>query len=639
MRFSDYPFLRFLIFFLIGILLGFYLEWQPSWGFFALLLIFNWLLYFFLVWKKKSLSWISILGYSQLVFLGLTISIFAHSSEKEPETIQGAYFAEVQNFDLEKPNSKENVLLVKAFQADEGWKLTNQSVLVYHQSELGLKPGQLVWVADRPEKMDSPRNPFEFDYRGFLAKKGIFSRQFIPEEKIQVYQISDSAVYKFWFLQIREYFAQIIRTSIPQPESHPIALALLLGQKEQLDRSLRDAFSDAGVMHVLAVSGLHVGILVAVLLFLIKPLNLKSSVRRWYLLAVVGIIWGYASLTGLSPSVVRASVMFTLLVLGELRDRKPPIFNILAFSAILMIALNPDVIEDIGFQLSYVAVSGIVLLQPLILKLWYPPNKIMEYLWQLAAVSIAAQLVTFPISVWYFHSFPVWFLPANLIIIPLTFLIMQVGIPFLFLGWMPILGKGLGWVVGSLIQIEIWVLEGFRWLPFRLQELTIYQTTIWVIWGFLLIWVAWEYFPKKQLLYLGVLLMLIWTGGRWFYFQDSHQEKGVIYRSKEGWAVDYWKNGILKSWNQGIPADEMKFLISPNRIRNEWGNQPEELIAFQESPESFYFPEIGIKLAHDTLYLPPRQGLKWKEWNESSWKSAMERQVFPLSESAVQISF
>ncbi|TFV93325.1 ComEC family competence protein [Algoriphagus kandeliae] len=639
MRFSDYPFLRFLIFFLIGILLGTYIELYPFWNHFAILLGCIWLLYFFLVWKKMGLGLISILGYAQLIVLGISISLFSKSQQEAPNPIEGSYLAEVQRFDLKKPNSKENVLLVKAFQTEEGWKETEHAVLVYHQSELDLQPGQFVWVADPPELLVPPRNPSEFDFRDFLSKKGIFSRQFISKDKIQILGTSKLAGSKFWLVQVRKYFADLIRKNMPQAGSHSIALALLLGQKEQLDRSLRDAFSDAGVMHVLAVSGLHVGILVAVMLFLIKPLKLKSSIRRLYLLVVVLIIWAYAGITGFSPSVVRASVMFSLVVLGEMRDRKPPIFNILAFSAILMIALNPAVIFDVGFQLSYVAVSGIVLIQPLILRFWYPPSRILEYLWQLASVSIAAQLVTFPISVWYFHSFPIWFLPANLLIIPLTFLIMQVGIPFLFLGWIPVFGKALGWVVGSLIQLEVWVLDGFRMLPFRLQEITIYPTTIWVIWGFLLIWVAWEFFPRKRLLYLGVFLLLIWTGGRWYYSYDLHQNQAVIYRSQKGWAVDFWENGTLKSWNQGIQPDEMKFLISPNRIKKEWGNQPKLLTALQESRGSLYFPEIGIRLLNDTLFLPPKDELKWKVWNESSWKSAKEEDVFPLSESAVEISF
>ncbi|MCS5491619.1 ComEC/Rec2 family competence protein [Algoriphagus limi] len=637
MRFSDYPFLRFLIFFLIGILIGSYIELGSVWRLFAILLICNWLLYFYLVWKRKSLGLISIFGYSQLIFLGISISFFEKNKGEIPEPIEGSYLAEVQNFDLEKPNSKENLLLVKAYQTEEGWKEIEQSVLVYHQSGLDLIPGQLVWVADSPEILDPPRNPYEFDYRSFLAKKGIYARQFIPKGKIQI--LRNPASSGFRLANIREYFASLIRNNIPQIEFQPIALALLLGQKEQLDRSLKDAFSDAGVMHVLAVSGLHVGILVAVLLFLTKPLKLKSSIRKVYLIGVVFIIWTYAGITGFAPSVVRASVMFTLVVLGEMRDRKPTIFNILAFSAMLMIALNPLVIEDVGFQLSYVAVSGIVLIQPLILRLWYPRNRILEYLWQLAAVSIAAQLVTFPISVWYFHSFPVWFLPANLLIIPLTFVIMQVGIPFLFIGWVPVVGKGLGWIVGSLIQVEIWVLEGFRMLPFRLKEITIYPTTMWVIWGFLLIWVAWEYFPKKRLMYLAILLILVWFGGRWYNSKGLTQNQATIYRAKDGWAIDFWANGFLKSWNQGIQPDEMKFLISPNRVKKEYGNQPKALTTMQGPQGELYFPEMGIMLANDTLYFPQDRKLSLQVWDESSWKSTDERGVLPLSKSAVQITF
>jgi competence protein ComEC len=187
------------------------------------------------------------------------------------------------------------------------------------------------------------------------------------------------------------------------------------------------------------------------LFFLAKPFSLKGKTLRIYLLGVVCFIWGYAGLTGFSPSVIRASVMFSLITFGQMRERKPSIFNILAFSVMLMIVIDPSVIGEVGFQLSYLAVSGIVLLYPLILRWWLPPNKVCDYFWQIVSVSIAAQLTTFPLTVFYFHSFPSWFLLANIFVNPLTFVIMQIGIPFLILGWIP----GVGFILGCLVNILI----------------------------------------------------------------------------------------------------------------------------------------------------------------------------------------
>ncbi|NVJ86383.1 MAG: ComEC family competence protein [Algoriphagus sp.] len=619
--------------------MGRFFSWEALIPYCWILIIGSWFLYLFLVWKKKSLVWITFLGYAQLVFLGLVLSLIFKNQQNQPTPINGAYLAEVQGFDLEKPNSKENTLKVKRFHRDSEWIETDQLVLIYHQSNLELEPGQLVWVSQAPEPIAPPRNPSEFDYREYLAKRGIFSRQFIPRGKISLVKESSSSTFRFLLTHFREQLGELVKDNIPQKESQPIALALLLGQKNQLDRSLREAFSDAGVMHILAVSGLHVGILVAVLLFLIKPLKLKIAARRFYLVGVVFIIWGYAGITGFSPSVVRASVMFTLVVLGELRERKPPIFNIMAFSALLMIAVNPSVILDIGFQLSYLAVSGIILLQPLILKWWYPPNRFLEYIWQLAAVSIAAQLATFPISVWYFHSFPIWFLPANLIVIPLTFVIMQLGIPFLFLAWMPFVGKIMGWLVGFLIQFELLILSLFQKLPFRFQELSIYPTTMVFVWGMLLIWVSWFYFSKKGLIYFGLFLTLIWAGGRLIQSSGFHSNQAIVYRSADGWAIDFWEDGELKSWNNGIKGEEMKFYVHPNRIQRQWRNQPASLKAMQVQAGELFFPEMGIRIFQDSVFLNQKNNIKWRVWDDPTWKSASESPIFPISQSAVQISF
>ena len=150
--------------------------------------------------------------------------------------------------------------------------------------------------------------------------------------------------------------------------------------------------------------------------------------------------------------------MFSLLTIGQMRERGTSIYNILAFSAILMITVNPDVIFEVGLQLSYLAVLGIVMIQPLIL--WLPRHKAFEYIWKLTAVSLAAQLFTFPLS--YFHVFPTYILLGNLLILLLAFLIMQVGVPLMIFGWYPVLGEVLGWVLSWL---QNWIADAIRLIP------------------------------------------------------------------------------------------------------------------------------------------------------------------------------
>ncbi|WP_026945265.1 ComEC/Rec2 family competence protein [Algoriphagus marincola] len=638
MRFSDYPFLRYLLFFLAGICLSFLFPFGVSKLVFLISIVLLWLIYFLAVRQKANLSILTWLAYSQLIVLGWLLPSF-HREEQKETVLDGPYLAQVQAYDLQKPNSKENLLLAQYYFDSSKWIKVNQQIIIYHQSASEFIPGQWVLVSDKPEQIEAPRNPNEFDYKGFLLLKGITARQFIPEGKSQIISIETNRPFYFFADDLRKSLSDLLEKHIPQNSSLPIAKALLLGQKNHLDHSTRQAYSESGVMHILAVSGLHVGILVAVLLFLIRPLKLSGLARKSYLLVLVLVIWTYATITGLSPSVVRASVMFTLIVLGQLRDRKPPIFNILAFSAILMIAVNPGVITEVGFQLSYLAVAGIILLQPLIVRVWYPKSRILEYLWQLGAVSIAAQLATFPLSVWYFHSFPVWFLPANLLVIPITFLIMQVGIPMLLIGWIPFLGKALGWVVGSLIQVELWILEAFRLLPFRLNELTIQPVTMLLVWSLLLVWAAWEYVPKKQLAFWSVALLFVWAMSGMLQLISNQKPEVVIYRAEEGWAIDYWTGVELKSYNQSISSEDADYVILPNRVKSNWGNDPQELQVFSTQEGDLYFSELDLTINEKRMVLGQKSPQNIQMWDSQGWIKHSDSKSLEIPFTALRLTF
>lgn len=642
MRFSDFPFLRYLPFLLLGVFLsktGWIIPWQ--WPLILLLvLMFS---YGFLAVKSKSLTLLSGLGYLQMLVLGFFCSLLHLQSSPDwsKSPVEKEYIAEVQNYDLIKPNSFENLLEIKFVKSDSQWLSASGKVLIYHQSNTMLEPGELIWIQNPPEEIPAAINPYEFDYRGYLAKKDIRYRQFIGNGFRRIDSSSGNSL-RFWMAHWRQKMSTMLRETIPGERAQQIALALLLGQKQQLDRDTKKAYSEAGVMHVLAVSGLHVGILVGVLLLLIKPLRLSKRAKKGYLIGVLLIIWAYAMLTGMAPSVIRASVMFSLLTLGQLRERKPSIFNILAFSAILMIVFNPDVIFEVGFQLSYTAVAGIVLIQPLIARLWIPSNLVLEYLWQLAAVSIAAQLATFPLSVFYFHTFPTWFLLANMLVIPLTFVIMQLGIPLMILGWIPALGKILGFVLGLLLELEIWILDGFKLLPWTaIDFLSISIYSMLLIWAFLLLWAAWDSFSKKAIIRLALILIVAWGGINFWKELHRPSRQAVFYAADSVWFVDFWENQKLRSWNYQVKDESLDFIIKPNRIQNQWAVLPEPLIGFQSAASQIYFPEVDLEvLADQNLFFGPllHKG-KLQKWENGVWQDENSRDSLKVQGAAFRIIF
>lgn len=646
MRFADFPFLRYLPFLLLGIFWG-RSDFPPGLWESVVLIFILWCGYFFFILKEGKIKTIlrpSALAYAMLVLFGAMLVLV--KNERLPEGLEKVgvakqYLAEVIQYDVQKPNSFENLLELKSVKTSAGWSTAEGKVLVYHQSETQLLPGQILLINKPPEEIPAPKNPNEFDYKDFLARKGIFHRQFLGKnfQIIPTDQISD---FGYFLDHLRQNMVLMLEAKIPDPDSRQVALALLLGQKQNLDPEIRKAYSETGVMHILAVSGLHVGIIYAIFLFLIKVIRLKKHQTKYFLIGVIGIIWLYAFLTGLSPSVLRAATMFSLITLGQMRDRKPSIYNVLAFSAMLLITVNPDVIFDVGFQLSYLAVAGIVLIQPLILNWWLPSSKVGEYFWQLTSVSIAAQLVTFPLSVYYFHVFPTYFLIANLFVIPISFLIMQVGVPLMILGWIPFLGEVLGWILSWLVWSQNQVTLLIHVLPVgTFNRLTISLTGMILIWLLTLIWSGWEFGPRRNLTWTVVILVFFWSAAGLINEVSKPDEELIIYQGKKGNMFDYSSNGKLYSWNQGLEGEEIWFVTDPTRIANHWPQFPEAFSAGKLGGEILTFPFHSVSYSpnQNRLYFSKENPKTIQGWAGNRWENVVESDSIELGKNSYRILF
>lgn len=609
MTFADFPFLRYLFFFAVGIFFSDTIpEAHPN-SLLGLLSIL-WIFYAIILLKSSSATTFStsFVAYLLLMGFGALVALRSNSHVLEEEMPWGVglgYLAEVQRYDLPKANSSENLLAVVAVKEGESWRFQRALVLVYHQLDTPLVPGQVVWVPKNPDALAPPTFPNEFDYKGYLASKGIHFRQFLGRNLLLL-PVPKSFQLKFALAYLRHYFAQAIQRYVARPESKQIALALLLGQKESLGKDVKQAFAVAGTQHILAVSGLHVGIIYSILLL---PLTYfkqgETTFRKSYLLLVLGLLWIYALMTGFSPSVVRAVVMFSLVTLGQMRKRKPSIWNTLSFSALLLLVLDPGIGSNLGFQLSYLAVAGIVGLQPLILQIWSPSSRILDYFWQMTAVTLAAQLTTSPLTIHYFHTFPTYFLLANLLIVPLSYLILCVGVPFLLLVWFPFLGWALGSVIDFLLLLQIEITYWIHYLPAALwQGIHLSFAGMMVIWVFLWIWGNWEMGNRKWLLRLGIVFVLYWSVSN--FWEESQRPAQELYLfTKEGqWVLDLKLGAHHLSWNQNFPTEQLLFSIQPNRLASERNPIPVPLKAIVEK-DSIWFPGI------DLVVVPSRNQLVW----------------------------
>ena len=609
MTFADFPFLRYLFFFALGILLFTTIpEAQPQ----LVLGILAVLWVFYAVFLSRpvfsTLLPISFLAYLLLIGLGAFVSLHSNQTAQEGEISWGegqGYLAEVQRYDLPKANSSENLLAVFALNGEQGWSSQKALVLVYHQMEEALHPGQVIWVPTNPEPVTPPSFPDEFNYKRFLAAKGIHFRQFLGK-KLQVLPLKPSNELNFAMEHLRHYFAGVIDQYVQRPESKQIALALLLGQKESLGKEVKQAYSATGTQHILAVSGLHVGIIYSILLLPLTFFKQKGQLlQKSYLILVLGLIWIYALMTGFSPSVVRAVVMFSLVTLGQMRKRKPSIWNILAFSALLLLVLDPAIQTDLGFQLSYLAVAGIVGLQPILLRMWAPSNRVLDYFWQMATVTLAAQLITSPLTLHYFHTFPTYFLVANLLIVPLSYIILCAGVPFLLLAWIPMVGSTLGAIVDFLLFIQNEITYTLQEFPAALwQGIHLSLAGMLAIWGMLWIWGNWELGNRKILVRVGYGLCLIWAiSNLWMEFRRPSHELYFFTKDKQR-ILDLRLGEHHLSWNQDFPVAQLSYSILPNRLAGQRNSVPIPLKGIV-GKDSVWFPGINV------TFFPAQNRLAW----------------------------
>ncbi len=280
----------------------------------------------------------------------------------------------------------------------------------------------------------SAQNPYEFDNSVFSTHKNIYHQLFIAEGNYKIIQHQQCNFILAEVHDVRKYLSSCFETSIENMQAESVAKALIIGDDDDIDKSLMQAYSSCGVIHVLSVSGLHVGIFYIIINFLfslIKKENKKVIVTKAIL--IILLVWFYAALSGFSPSVLRSAVMLTFIAFGNALARKINIFNSLAASAVFLLMYNSDYLFDVGFQLSYISVFGIIYLQPKVYNCWAVKNYLGDKIWQMTSVSLAAQFVTFPLSIYYFYQFPTLFLLANLIIIPLITIALFAGFSFLVL--------------------------------------------------------------------------------------------------------------------------------------------------------------------------------------------------------------
>lgn len=382
-----------------------------------------------------------------------------------------------------------------------------------------------------PIEIKNQGNPGEFDLQLFWLTKGFSHQLFLGPNDIQ---FKAAGYYRSGlFDRMKSSIVETLDLHL-KDEVFAVAMGILLGDKSYLNLELKDAFSGAGAMHLLAVSGLHVGIFLVILQWLFKTFGRRIP-RRIQFAIILIILWTYAGITGFSPSVNRAVTMFSFVALGTLTGRRYDSLNGLIASAMILLIINPYFLFDIGFQLSYSAMFGIFLFSPLIEKSVYINHKWIKFLWSGTAVALAAQLTTFPLTLYYFHQFPNYFLITNIGLMIISGVMMAIGLGLITLGNVPVLGS----LVALLFVVTISTLIAFvEWISKLPQSITTgFRLSLWEV-G--LLYLSMGVFllglktAKKKWIYFGVGSLMIFAGYQSFQsIQDSKANEILILNAND----------------------------------------------------------------------------------------------------------
>jgi len=493
-------------------------------------------------WRAKG-SWImGVFAAITLVNFGV---VFTHGRVERfyPQHFlhqQGieAYTAQIVQEPQEKSRSYRAVAEVKSISIKGKWQASLGKTLLYFRKEAGkfdkLRYGNVYLIKGCPQEVAPPANPAMFNFKTYLAYQQVYHQQFLTPTEVKYikHSIPDYILYVAIFL--RQKCINTLQNLVMGERESALAIALVLGIKDDVDPEVLDAYTVTGLMHILAVSGMHVGLVVWLPMVWFRRnkekahLKVQKAVFVW---GMIALLFFYALLTGLSASILRAVVMFSTLLIGQWWNKRSSSYNILAFSAFLLLLYEPFWILNVGFQLSYLAVLGIFYIQPRIERWITPHTWFMRQVWGITTVTIAAQIVTTPIGLFYFHQFPNYFLLSNLLALPLSTIVLYLVLATLALGWVPFLGDTLGFLASWGIWLTNWVVFSIQKMPHQLTD------GIWLEWWEVIflyafvvfILMTWGLYRTRYLVWAFLCLGLFSTSRFMRYVAQNQQKMLVVY--------------------------------------------------------------------------------------------------------------
>jgi competence protein ComEC len=444
---------------------------------------------------------------------------------------------------VEKPNSYKAEAAIEILSDQHTTKKVTGNIIIYIQKD-SLRPtleyGSRIIFNKTLQPIKNAGNPGGFDYKQYAAYQGIYYQVFLKVDEYLVQKGFYGSVIQRSIYATRDWMLEVFKKYIPGKAEAGLAEALLAGYKDDLDKDLVEQYASTGVVHIIAISGMHLAIIYAGLVLLLKPIGKRKYGKLFTAIVIIFALWFFSFLTGAAPSITRSALMFTVIVIGNNINRKIEGYNSLSLAAFMLLIINPFNLWNVGFQLSFAALLSIFTFGKAISNWWSFNNWMLQKTWQLLAVTLAAQVLTLPIVIYDFHQFPVYFLLANLLAIPLSTIILYGLLLLLAVSFIAPVAKLVGWV----LHYGIWVMNaligwiaGLPGVTFDQIQFSIWHTLVLII---IIIGFSWWLFHKHAaglgtaLSGIAVLCILLW----WQYFQTLNQRKLIVYNVPQHLAVD-----------------------------------------------------------------------------------------------------
>ncbi|RDK89084.1 ComEC/Rec2 family competence protein [Marinirhabdus gelatinilytica] len=500
-----------------------------------LLLLLTWL------WNKKQLSPSPIFGVWVLLFF--FICGFANYTLRLPKYQELHYLhqfiisennlLQLKVTEVLKPDSFNNKYIAQV-QKVGGASATGKVLVSIPKDSLSLAVDDVLLTYGTLQPVPAPKNPHQFNYAAYMKTLGVYAQMRLKQPQILTIKKGNTTIRGF-SESIRDHLISKLKNTPLQTKERSILQALVLGQRRDIDKDLYSDYAAAGAIHILAVSGLHVGILYFIVLFLFKPLTYLRYGKIMRSILIVLFLWGFAVLAGLSPSVVRAVTMFTFFTFATAVDRPTNSFNTLFLSFFILLLFKPNWLFHVGFQLSYLAVFAILWIHPKLYKLYRPKFYVDRLFWNIITVSTAAQLGIVPLSLYYFHQFPGLFFVTNIVVLPVLGILLGAGLLLVFLAACNTLpgffAEGYNYSLQLLNNFISWVAgqELFLWENIPFSKAMVLVSYLFLIRLVLL----WKRFSVRRLNYCLVSMILLLAVLNWEKKQANFSEMIVFHKNRK----------------------------------------------------------------------------------------------------------